>query len=83
MAATSDQTPPHAPPLDPVSVLTAAFAQHDFTINRAGQEVHIQTFEPTFDGDTAYIVANAIIDATEGDDDAVTYRYRVELVDRL
>jgi len=76
MIAPHDGTVPA--PLAPGFVLTTAFAQHDFTITRDGQEIHIQTSEPVFDGDTAYIEVNAIIWADE--DSAVTHRYRIEYV---
>jgi hypothetical protein len=82
MAAASDGTPPKASPLDPDSVLSTAFAGHDFVVERDEHEVHIQTSEPSFDGDTAYIAVNAIIWDADDDDAVVTYRYRIELVDR-
>jgi hypothetical protein len=61
----------------PRAVLGLAFGEHDFTTHHQGGEVHIQTFEPGYDGEVAYIDVNAI-DNTN-DDGAVTYRYRIEL----
>jgi hypothetical protein len=61
--------------LDPGSVLAAAFACHDFLGQLRQREVHIQTSEPFFEGNAAYIRVDAMIDSL---DRGVSYRYRIE-----
>lgn len=69
-----------APAFTPAAVLELAFSEHDFTTQHQGREVQIQTFEPSYDGQVAYIEVNAICWAGEDSEAAVTYRYRIEHV---
>jgi hypothetical protein len=62
-------------PLNPESVLAAAFADHDFIGPIGRQAVHIKTSDVVLDGaGRAYIVVDATTDPQEY---AATYRYRV------
>lgn len=63
------------PLFDPRSVLAAAFGGHDFIGQLGGQEITIQTSDPSFEGNTAYIEVDAM---TNPMDHGVSYRYRIE-----
>ena len=63
--------------LSPHEVLALAFAEHDFTQNHAGTQLHIQTSEPSVDRATTYIEAT-VTNWADDDTESVTYRYRIE-----
>jgi hypothetical protein len=62
-------------PLNPESILAAAFADHDFIGPIGRQAVHIQTSDVVVDGSgRTFIVVDAV---TDPPDYATKYRYRV------
>jgi hypothetical protein len=73
----SEPTPPpdQTLALSPHDVLALAFAEHDFTLDRDGAQLCVQTTEPSTTHDAAYIDVTVI---NWVNDTSVSYRYRIE-----
>lgn len=61
--------------LSPHEVLALAFGEHNFTQDRDGAELFVQTTEPSTLDDAAYIDVTVI---NWANDTSVSYRYRIQ-----